>query len=148
MLHVTWNQVVKMIAEAESAHMTNEIMENMYNPRQLWKTLQKIAPTQLTPLSPFNIEIDGQQITDPLSITSAFNNHITKVQLCANSTAPADENLQADINARLLDFIKTCIDDFTQFNIPPMTTKRVEENINRIGGNRATGLGCFGIRII
>ena len=35
------NQVVKMIANAKSAHMRNEIMENMNNPKRLWKTLLK-----------------------------------------------------------------------------------------------------------
>ena len=33
------SQVVKMIANAKSAHMRNEIMENMNNPKRLWKTL-------------------------------------------------------------------------------------------------------------
>ena len=80
-------------------------------------------------------------------MASAFNNQFTKIQLSANSAATADENLQADINASLSDFIKTRIDDSTQFNIPLMTTKQVEENIERIGGNKATGLYGFGIKI-
>ena len=58
-----------------------------------------------------------------LSMASAFNNHFTKIQLSANSAAPADENLQADINFTLLNFIKTRIYDSTQFNIPLMTTE-------------------------
>ena len=81
-------------------------------------------------------------------MASAFNNHFTKIQLSANSAAPADENLQADINATILDFIKAHIDDSTQFNIPLMTTKQVEENIKGIGGNKATVLDNFGIKII
>ena len=83
-----------------------------------------------------------------LSMASAFNNHLTKIQLSANFAAPADENLQADINATLLDFIKTRVDDSTQFNIPLMTTKQVQENIKSIGGNKAAGLDGFGIKII
>ena len=78
----------------------------------------------------------------------AFNYHFTKIQLYTNSAAPADENLQADIKAKLLDFIKTRIDDSTQFNIPLMTTKQVEDNIKRIGGNKATRLDGFRIKII
>ena len=62
-------------------------------------------------------------ITDLLSMASTFNNNFTKIQLSANSAAPADENLQADINATLLDFIKSRIDDSTQFNVPLITTK-------------------------
>lgn len=81
-------------------------------------------------------------------MANAVNNHFTKIQLSANSAAPADENVQADMNAKLLDFIKTRIDDCTQFNIPLMTTKHVEDNIKRIGGNKAKGLDGFGIKII
>ena len=128
--------------------MRNEIMENINNPKRLWKALQKTTPTPLTPSSPSYIELDGQQITDLLSMASAFNNHFTKIQLSANAAAPADENLYANINATLLDFIKTRIDDSTQFNILLITTKQVEENIKRIGGNKATGLDGCGIKII
>ena len=59
-------------------------------------------------------------------MASALNNHFTKIQLSANSAAPADENLQADIKATHLDFIKTRIDDSKQFNIPLMTTNKLK----------------------
>ena len=81
-------------------------------------------------------------------MASAFNIHFTKIQLSANAAAPADENLYANINATLLDFIKTRIDDSTQFDILLITTKQVEENITRIWGNKATGLDGCGIKII
>ena len=58
-----------------------------------------------------------------------------------------DEKIQADIDARLLDFIKAGIDDPTKFNIPLTTTRQVEEDIKRIGGNKATGLDGFGINL-
>ena len=59
-----------------------------------------------------------------------------------------DEKIQADIDARLSDFIKAGIDDPTKFNIPLTTIRQVEENIKRIGGNKPTGLDGFGINII
>ena len=81
-------------------------------------------------------------------MASAFNYHFTKIQLSANSAASADDDLQADMNATLLDFFKTRLDDSTQFNVPPTTTKQVEENIKRIGENKATDLDGFGVKII
>ena len=66
-------------------------------------------------------------------MASAFYYNFTKIQLSANSAASADDDLQADMNATLLDFFKTRIDDSTQFNVPLTTTKQVEENIKRIG---------------
>lgn len=81
-------------------------------------------------------------------MASAFYYNFTKIQLSANSAASADDDLQADMNATLLDFFKTRIDDSTQFNVPLTTAKQVEENIKRIGGNKATVLDGFGIKII
>ena len=92
--------------------------------------------------------MDGQQKTDPLSIANTFNYHFTKIQPSENSAAPVDENAQANINARLSDFIKARIDDSTQFNIPLMTTRQVEDNIKHLGGNKATGLDGFVNKII
>ena len=112
------------------------------------KKKKKTAPTQQTPSSLSYIEIDGQQITNSLFMASAFNYYFTKIQLSANSAASADDDLQADINATLLDFFKTRIDDSTQFNVPLTITKQVEENIKRISGNKATGLDGFWIKII
>lgn len=106
------NQVVKMIANAEvSAHEKWNYGE-YEQPTTTLKTLKKkTAPTQKTPSSLSYIEIDGQQITDPLSMASAFYYNFTKIQLSANSAASADDDLQADMNATLLDFFKTRIDD-------------------------------------
>ena len=142
------NQIVKMIANAKvSAHEKWNYGE-YEQPKTTLKTLKKTAPTRQTPSSLSYIEVDGQQITDPLSMASAFNYDFTKIQLSANSAASADDDLQADMNATLLDFFKTRIDDSTQFNVPPTTTKQVEENIKRIGENKATGLDGFGVKII
>ena len=109
------NQVIKMIANAKvSAHEKWNYGE-YEQPKTTLKTIKKkTAPTQQTPSSLSNIKIDGQQITDQLSMASAFNYDFTKIQLSANSAASADDDLQADINATLLEFFKTRIDDSTQ----------------------------------
>jgi len=52
-----------MIANAKSAHMRNEIIENMGNPKKLWKTLKRAVPTHPIPSSPSFIETHGTEIT-------------------------------------------------------------------------------------
>lgn len=126
-------------------------MENMNNPRRLWKTFKHAAPTQPILKTPSFIEMDGQQITDPLSMANAFNDlcdHFIDIQSSVNSNVTVDDQAQADINAGLSDLIKARKDDSTQFNIPSMTTPQVEENIKRIAGHKATGLDGIGIKII
>jgi len=143
------NQVVKMIANAKSVHMRNEIIENMGNPKKLWKTRKRAVPTHPIPSSPSFIETHGTEITDPLSMANAFNDHFTNIQLAANSAQDTvDEQVHDDIHASISNFINARIDVSTQFDIPLMTTQQVEEYIKRIGGNKATGLDGIGIKIL
>ncbi|PFX20265.1 Nidogen-1 [Stylophora pistillata] len=45
----------------------------MRNPKKLWKTLKHAVSTHSIPSTPSFIEMDGQEITDPLSMADAFN---------------------------------------------------------------------------
>jgi len=74
------NRVVKKIANAKVAHMRNEIMENMNNPKKLWKILKQVAPTKPRPTNFSLVEVNGQQISNPVGISNAFNEHFTNIQ--------------------------------------------------------------------
>ena len=74
------NRVVKKIANAKAAHMRNEIMENMNNPKKLWKILKQVAPTKPSPTNFSFMEVNGQHISNPVGISNAFNEHFTNIQ--------------------------------------------------------------------
>ena len=138
-----------MIANAKSAHMRNEVTENMGNPKKLWRTLKQAIPTHPILSSPSFIEMDGQEITDPLSTADAFNDHFTNIERAANpAKTTGNEQVLANIDASISHFIDTRIDISTQFDIPLLTTRQVEEYIRCIGGNKATGLEGIGIKIL
>ena len=139
----TRNQVVKKIANAKAAYMRNEIMENMNNSKKLWKILKQVAPTKPRPTNFSFIEVNSQQISNPVGISNAFNEHFTNIQH-TNISAPhcIDSNEQ---DARLINFIKSHISEATGFHIPPISTKQVIGDLKSIPSNKATGLD--GIRI-
>ena len=59
------NQAVKTIAKAKTDYVRNEISKNMNNPRKLWKTLKRIAPTKSAPSNFSFIETEDKSFYDP-----------------------------------------------------------------------------------
>ena len=138
------NQVVKKIANAKAAHMRNEIMENMNNPKKLWKILKQVAPTKPRPTNFSFIKVNGQQISNPVGISNAFNEHFTNTQQTNISVTDCIDLNEQD--ARLVNFIKSHISEATVFHIPPITTQQVIEDLKSIPNNKATGLDGIGIK--
>ena len=138
------NQVVKKIANAKAAHMRNEIIENMNNPKKLWKILKQVAPTKPRPTNFSFIEVNGQQISNPVGISNAFNEHFTNTQQTNISVTDCIDLNEQD--ARLVNFIKSHISEATVFHIPPITTQQVIEDLKSIPNNKATGLDGIGIK--
>ena len=56
------------------------------------------------------------------------------------------EGLKNNLDSKLRGFINARTHNSTQLNVPPMTTRQFEENIKRIGGNKATGRNGFGFK--
>ena len=56
------------------------------------------------------------------------------------------EGLKNNLDSKLTGFINARTDNSTRLNVPPMTTRQFEENIKRIGGNKATGWDGFGFK--
>ena len=59
-----------------------------------------------------------------------------------------DEQVHDDIHVSISNFNNVRIDVSTQFDIPLMTTQQIEEYIECIRGNKATGLDGIGIKIL
>ena len=138
------NQVVKKIANAKAAYMRNEIMENMNNPKKLWKILKQVAPTKPRPTNFSFIEVNGQQINNPVGISNAFNEHFVNNQQ-TNISVPDYINSN-EHDARLDNFIRSHISEATVFHIPPISTQQVIEDLKSIPNNKATGLDDIGIK--
>ena len=138
------NQAVKTIAKAKTDYVRNEISKNMNNPRKLWKTLKRIAPTKSAPSNfPF-IEAEDKSVCDPTELANTFNKNFTSIQQNADTVITVvDTNKQ---NHRLTDFVVSHINNSTVFYIPPISVKQVVEDLKNIPNNKATGLDGIGIK--
>lgn len=101
------NRVVKKIANAKAAYVRNGIMENMNNPKKLWKILKQVAPTKPRPTNFSFIEVNGQHISNPVGISNAFNEHFTNIQQtnisvpdCLDSNEHDARLVNASINSK------------------------------------------------
>ena len=64
------NQVVKTIVKAKTDYVRNEISKNMNNPKKLWKTLKRIAPTKSAPSNFSFIEAEDKSFCDPTEMAN------------------------------------------------------------------------------
>ena len=125
-------------------YMRNEISKNMNNPRKLWKTLKRIAPTKSAPSNLSFIETEDKSVCDPTEMANTFNKHFTNIQQNADTVIPVvDTNKQ---NQRLTDFVESRINNSTVFHIPQISLKQVVEDLKQIPDNKATGLDGIGIK--
>ena len=138
------NQVVKTIAKAKTDYVRNGISKNMNNPRKLWKTLKRIAPTKSAPSNLSFIETEDKSVCDPTEMANTFNKHFTNIQQNADTVIPVvDTNKQ---NQRLTDFVESRINNSTVFHIPQISLKQVVEDLKNIPDNKVTGLDGIGIK--
>jgi len=128
------NRVVKKIENAKAAHMRNEIMENLNNSKKLWKLLKQVAPTKPRATNFSFIEVNGQQISNPVGISNAFNEHFTNIQQINISVPDCIDSREQDAQ------------DATVFHIPPISTQQVIEDLKSIPNNKATGLDGIGVK--
>ena len=116
----------------------------MNNPRKLWKTLKRIAPTKSAPSNLSFIETEDKSVCDPTEMANTFNKHFTTIQQNAHMVIPVvDTNKQ---NQRLTDFVESRINNSTVFHIPPISLKQVVEDLKNIPDNKAIGLDGIGIK--
>ena len=88
--------------------------------------------------------MNGQQISYPVGISNAFNEHFTNTQQTNISVTDCIDLNEQD--AHLVNFIKSHISEATVFHIPPITTQQVIEDLKSIPSNKATGLDGIGIK--
>ena len=136
------NHVVKLIANAKSNYFKQKIMENKNNVKNLWKILKRVAPTKPIKKSPTYIEVDGIQIKEPKEMANAFNQYFTSISGPPTSDNTDPTEFQALVNEFTVNTTSSL------FKIPPITRKIVEQDLQKIPTNKATGLDGISIRLL
>ena len=78
-----------------------------------------------------------------------INEEHIKTSLNVTSEPPEGPvTTQSELDALLLNFVNTCINDEVQFCNPPITKEIIQADLKKIPSNKATGLDGMSIRIL
>lgn len=87
--------MVKSTDKAKTDYVRNTVFNNMNNPRKLWKTLKRIAPTISAPSNLSFIEEEDKSICHLTGMARAFNKYFINIQQNTDSvTSAMDANKQ------------------------------------------------------
>ncbi|CAB3982810.1 Hypothetical predicted protein [Paramuricea clavata] len=72
------NRTVHIIKKSKEDYYKNLLTDNVHNPRQLWKILKDILPTNDT-VSQITLNINGKEISDPIEVGDLFNEYFSSI---------------------------------------------------------------------
>ncbi|CAB4022001.1 Hypothetical predicted protein, partial [Paramuricea clavata] len=133
------NRVVHLIRDAKRTFYTNSINANLDNPKNLWKIIRNLAPSNHSN-SPNHLTIDGKTLTNPKDIADSFNDHFTNIRNSVSLNSFTN-NSNWDY---LSNFLSSKIPPNTTFTIPPIFESFVRNSFNHLPETKAAGLDRIG----
>ncbi|CAB4024230.1 Hypothetical predicted protein [Paramuricea clavata] len=132
------NKVVRLVEKAKKDNIVNEIENNKFDSKVLWKTLKKIFPTKATKSGKVKtFEKDGTMYTTPEEISNLFNEHFVAV---ANNIIESNNSTYPEFT-KLENFVRLQkgINSYN-LSIPTVTESEVLELVRSLPSHVATGL--------
>ena len=112
------NQVVHLIRKAKRDFYHNSINCDLDNPKNVWKIIRNLAPSQCSNLSSHPL-VDGIIYDSPIDIANLFNAHFVNIA----SSVVLNKNTSTTPNWDYLKiFVKSKLPVGVSFIIPPITT--------------------------
>ena len=134
--HNTWctykkwrNRTVHIIKKSKEVCYKNLLTNNIQNPRQLWKILKDILPTNDI-VSPITLNINGKEISDPIKVGDLFNEYFSSI---AEKFDVSPQNNTCNAQTPI-------VINQTKFSIPLITLDDMLKLVAMLDQNRATGL--------
>ncbi|CAB3981669.1 Hypothetical predicted protein [Paramuricea clavata] len=123
------NRTVHIIKKSKEDYYKNLLTDNVHNPRQLWKILKDILPTNDT-VSQITLNINGKEISDPIEVGDLFNEYFSSI---ANNFDIS--LLNNPINTHL-----PIATNHIKFTIPLITIDDILNLAAELDQNKSTGL--------
>ena len=73
------NKVTSELRRVIESYFCNLIDENSNNPKEMWKTINKVLNKSQCSITPRSVMYDGQHIENQKGIAVAFNNHFITI---------------------------------------------------------------------
>ncbi|CAB4038093.1 Hypothetical predicted protein [Paramuricea clavata] len=116
-------------SESKEDYYKNLLTDNVHNPRQLWKILKDILPTNDT-VSPITLNINGKEISDPIEVGALFNEYFSSIA----------DNFDISLLNNPINTHLPIATNHIKFTIPLITIDDILNLAAELDQNKSTGL--------
>ena len=126
------NRVVRLIANAKSEFIKDEIMKNKDNSKQLWRVLKRVALIMSNSNTSSSVEINGKTVKRSKVMADGFNKYLTDIRASTRSTEGEYQSKLDYLNNRLIHFVSTRVASKEKFYIPAIIRNYKSEMTSKI----------------
>ncbi|CAB3982361.1 Hypothetical predicted protein [Paramuricea clavata] len=140
--------VTNFIKKSKQRYFQDSIEENKDDPKGIWKALKQLAKTQKPSIKIAELTDDhGNKYTEPQEISEIMNNFFINIlKQVGDNTTQAGEFLHEHVIAEFVS--SKILDDQAQFSIPEITSKDVQEIIDKLSNNKAIGSDGISVKLL
>ena len=128
------NKVTNELRRVIEGYFCNLIDENSNNPKEMWKTINKVLNKSLCSMTPRSVMYDGQQIEKQKGIAEAFNNHFIMI---GPKLAEKIETKESDNPLKY--FTNENAPTVPHFEFQSITSDLIENEIKKLKCNKSSG---------
>ena len=137
------NRVTRELRRGVETYYQNLIDENSNNPKEMWKTINKVLNKNQHSTTPKFVMFEGQSIEKPNEIAEAFNNHFATI---GPKLADKIENKDSDDPLKYLPNIGGSIAScFEFYTIHPNT---IEREIKNLKCSKSAGYDKISVKLV
>ena len=134
------NQVNSEIRRAKAEYNRTLIQENMDNPKNFWKTIKKILPSNSSKSESINqLKCDGQQITDKVLVANSFCKFFSNVKSRISQALVSGYSVIPSVSSKLTNH---------EFHLSDISNTFVFKQLSQLKASKATGLDGIPARLL
>ena len=137
------NRVTSELRRAVEGHYRSLIDENSNNPKEMWKTINKVLNKNQSSTTPRSVMYEGQLVEKQKEIAEAFNNHFTTI---GPKLAEKIETKESD------DPLKYVIDEgpstAPRFEFHPVDPSTIEKEIKKLKCSKSAGYDKVSVKLV
>ena len=135
------NKVTGELRRVIESYFCNLIDENSNNPKEMWKTINKVVNKSQCSTTPRSVTYDGQHIENQKGIEEAFNNHFITI---GPKRAEKIETKESD--SPLKYFTNANAPTAPNFEFQPITSDLIRNRIKKLQCNKSSGYGKISVQ--
>ena len=137
------NKVTSELRRAVECYFCNLIDENSNNPKEMWKTINRVLNKSQCSTTPRSVMYEGQPIEKQKGIAEAFNNHFTMIgsKLAEKIEIKESDNPLKYFNDK--DALAA-----PNFEFQPITSDLIKNEIKKLKCNKSSGYDKISVQFV